>query len=71
MLFQEVLDQVYISSKARNVHIYGPYIIHIFDKHDIRKSGFVTLEQFIEIITKELMAGHEDEHDQFETYKNL
>lgn len=47
VMYQDILDRIYIASKQLDLHIMGGRVINLFQKEDNRKSGHVLQTDFI------------------------
>jgi len=58
-LYQEILDQVYIMSKSKQIFIRGPYLTNIFNTDDLNGSGQISTKAFVQRIKQELLVRME------------
>jgi hypothetical protein len=50
LLYQDVVDVIYILSKKQNTSITGPVIIHLFDECDKIEDRYITVFDFVSIL---------------------
>ena len=55
-LYSDVLDQVYLSSKKRNVSISGPHLLYLFKEDDRANSGQIALDLFVTRVGEKILS---------------
>ena len=55
-LYIDVFDQIYLSSKKRNVSISGPHLLYLFKEDDRANSGQIPLDLFITRVSEKILG---------------
>jgi hypothetical protein len=55
-LYIDVFDQIYLSSKKRNVSISGPHLLYLFKEDDRANSGQISLDLFITRVSEKILG---------------
>ena len=55
-LYIDVFDQIYLSSKKRNVSISGPHLLYLFKEDDRASSGQIPLDLFVTRVSEKILG---------------